>query len=676
MPICIGVTLLCTFPVQAQNFDATISRRNSTNRTTRNANNINPANPFQNDTTKRDTVAQPQGIQYVKEVPDSVLRRKVFFFHYSPAHPKIDELKNPTIDPTGVQFCEALDALNGNYYLGKGILGHSHVAIYPTLSDGLSMQLQPDPLIGYTKRPWNIRLYQTMTPYTVLSYNSSLNKDYVVNVAHTQNILPGWNVAFDYRLLCPEGIYTSTSAADHLLDVTMNYFSRDSRIRAVGGVIWQSMRMDENGGIREDRYFTRQLQSNRAGIPVNLYNMGTLQRELSAFVDGSYSFVRQFERYREHDSIVAVAVNDSTVRLDTIVLTDTIAAGKPHCINLGTIGLEATYDRRKRVFSDSTWWQNIGAKVYWTNDVYPDHRWRNPLKLTAGIQPHQLRVDVEGDSMMLRSLLDPFVRAELALGRGTLTGEAEWRMAFGEDISSDYRYRAAVEYPFDSARNTVARIAAVVQSKSPDVRIIHDYTIANGQLPAKINSERYSLHFHHRDIVEFDAHANHLSHNIWHNSLMDVEEGLQALWLLQGRLTLRLAFGWFHLDMQQLLQYSTDSYQMPVPLWASKNSVYADFHLFHRTLHAQIGADVRYHTSFYAPGYDPYTGLFYHQTEYTVGGYLWADLFINLNVKRASFYVKGGHINALWDPADYFLLPHYPGQNIGLFWGITWHFFD
>ena len=66
-----------------------------------------------------------------------------------------------------------------------------------------------------------------------------------------------------------------------------------------------------------------------------------------------------------------------------------------------------------------------------------------------------------------------------------------------------------------------------------------------------------------------------------------------------------------------------------------------------------------------------------HQNSTLVGGYLWGDFFLNLQVKRASIYVKAGHLNALWEdkPQD-FLLPHYPGQSFGLFWGITWSFFD
>ena len=125
------------------------------------------------------------------------------------------------------------------------------------------------------------------------------------------------------------------------------------------------------------------------------------------------------------------------------------------------------------------------------------------------------------------------------------------------------------------------------------------------------------------------------------------------------------------------LQHSTDPDQLPVPLWASKNSLYADFPLFHGTLRAQLGVDLRYHTAYHAPFYDPATGLFLQQDALTVGNYLWGDLFVTMQVKRASIYIKAGHLNALWEnPATYFLLPHYPGQKFGLQWGLTWCFFD
>lgn len=628
------------------------------------------------DTTLFGDTTATLGLQYHKETPDSILRQRVFMFHYRPTNVKIDQLWNPTLSPTGIHRPDILDELNGTYYLSKGTIGHPHVSIYPTLTDGLDMQLMPDPNIGYAKRPTNIWLYQVMTPYTVLSYNSSLNKDYLVRVAHTQNIQPGWNVSMDYRLISPQGVYTSSGAKNHYLDATTNYFSRDARLQAVAGIIWQDFRIDENGGISDDSYFSSLSQNNRAGIPVNLYNMSSLHKELSAFGHATYNFVRQFEGYRHRDSIVARTEKDS-VLFDTIELVDTLRVGNPHVLNSGIIGVDVNYDRRKRVFLDSTLWRQLSATLFWTNDAYMDHRWRNPLKVTIGITPRIIKADIYGDDAELQSWLDPFARVQATVGRATLFGEADVRASFSDQGLPDSRLAATFLLPLDSAATSSVALTAVRQTKMPDLIMLHDASINQNLTLSSIKSELYNMQFRLRDIIDLDLKANHLGHNTWYDSVKLVREGTRDLWLYQATLTLRLALGWLHLDLQQMLQSSTDSIQMPVPLWASKNSVYADLPLFSRTVRAQIGADIHYHTTYHAPVYDPASGLFLHQTQTLVGNYIWGDIFVNLNIKRASFYLKAGHINTLWEnPPTYFVLPHYPGRKFGLYWGITWHFFD
>ena len=616
------------------------------------------------------------GLQYHTETPDSVLRKKVFLFFYHPLEVKLYDVWNPTLSPTGIQFCDPIDAF-GDYYLSKGILGHPHISLYPSLAANLDIQLQPDPNTGYAKRPQNIRFYQTMTPYTVLSYNSSLNKDYLVRVLHTQNILPGWNVSLDYQLICPEGIYTSSGAKNHYLDATTNYFSKDSRLQALAGIIWQNFSIDENGGITDDSYFTTRHVSNRSGVPVNLYNMGTVNRELTTFGHSTYNMVRQFESIRQRDSIVIRTTKDSVTEIDTIDVFDTIRLYQPSPFNAGIIGVDAKYDRRKRVFTDSTWWQETSATLFWTNDAYMDYRWHNPLKITVGVHMRHVSAAIEADSMLLQSYLDPYARAVLGLSHAELRIDADMRGSFCYDGRPDSRFSTTLHYNFDTSRRTHAEVSFTSQRKMPDVRMVHDALIHQGLELKAISSEEYHLRFVYADIIDLDIRATSMSHNTWYDPSLYLFEGDKSFWLYQARLITRLQAGCMHLDMQHMLQHTTDSLQMPVPTWAVKSSIYADVELFGRALRAQIGTDLRYHTAFYAPGYDPYTGLFHHQSDVRVGNYIWADVFINLNVKRASFYAKAGHINALWDDSPtYFILPHYSGQRFGFFWGITWHFFD
>ncbi len=91
-----------------------------------------------------------KGLVYVKETPDSVLRQKVFFFHHSPYSVKIDELWNPTLDPTGAQFSDSQDGFTnglsmtdmGDFFLGQGTIGHPHLSVFPHAASNLGFGLQ------------------------------------------------------------------------------------------------------------------------------------------------------------------------------------------------------------------------------------------------------------------------------------------------------------------------------------------------------------------------------------------------------------------------------------------------------------------------------------------------------------------------------------------------------
>lgn len=623
------------------------------------------------DSTQRDSTVI-RGLEYHTETPDSVLRSRVFMFHNRPHATKIFEVWNPTLDPTGIQFYDRLDALNGNYYLSKGLPGQSHIGLFPTLATGLTDDFMPDANEGYTRRIDNIWLYQTMTPYSRLSYNSSDKKDYQVNIVHTQNLRPGWNMAFDYNLITPQGNYPYSGVKNHYLDATTNYFSRDSRLQAAAGIIWQSFRIGENGGISDDRYFLQQLTTNRAGIPVNLTDTASRNRETALFARASYNLVQQVDRYSQRDTIIARKINDTLTIMDTVQLTDTIPVGRPYVINAGVIGIELAHDRRRRRFADSTMWTNQTATLYWSNDAYPDHRWRNPLKLTFGSTVSRVTaVFADGDTLQYNVLFSPFAKTELALGRSTLTLDANVE---GQSIDSlSHHAEASLLLPFDSVGSTNLLLTAVTESQDPDLIMQHHAT--HSLRPQTI--ERYEMQFTSREWLHLMLRANHLSHNVWYDSTLAVVEGDTPFWLLQGALTMRLNIAWLHLDMQQLVQYATDAEQMPLPLWTSKNSLYVDLKLFRRALRLQAGVDLRHHTPFFTPAYDYATGLFYHQHCQQVGRYLWGDLFVNIQVKRAGIYLKAGHLNALWESnPTYFLLPHYPGRSFGLFWGVNWHFFD
>lgn len=672
--------------------------------------NINNLQPQYNQTNHQadDTSStfELKGIEHHEEIPDSVLWKSVAVFRYYPRMVKLHEIWHPDNEPTGMQFADRLDALNGNYYLSKGSEGQAHYGVYGQFAQPFEYRLMPQLYSGYIKRQQTIDYYQTWRPFTQLTYQSSLEKDYHVNFSHAQNITDRWNVAFDYDLICSDGVYTQSKVKNHYLDVTSNYYSKDSRYQMFSSIILNHYTMAENGGVVDDILCWE--TSNRGGVPVVLYDGMTLYRDLSMMTHHTYNTVRQSDvirpRYQKHivmvvdtvrrsDTIVVDGVTEVRDTMiftqreevkDSLIAVDTIHPGTPRCFNTGVFGVEVRYDRVGWQFSgndnDGTLWSAVNTSMYWSNDAYMAHRWVNPLVVKVGVEPSVATAVLSDASVVNASTLSPFADVEWYFKRNLLSISAQQYESMWQSDEPLFRYVAQLAMPIDSVKNHVLSFAAYAQRDEKEYLYQYLNNLSSNAVDLHpITTYKFSGRYDFAKTVNIEMAANKVHNNVWMNANREVVQAEGSAWLMQANLTCRLKHKWLHFDMQQLLQYSSDQTQIPVPMLASKNSVYADVNLFNGALRAQIGFDVRYLTGFNADAYDPFTATFYRQSEVEVGDYFWGDVFVNLQIKRATLYAKVGHVNALWESGNnpsYFLIPHYPGRDFGLFYGLIWKFYD
>ncbi|MBP5190143.1 MAG: hypothetical protein J6031_04435 [Bacteroidales bacterium] len=679
------------------------------------------------DTTRND---QPQGIIFDNdEETDSILRMKVMAIEPARRSVKMTRLENPSLNPTGAQFFNAAHQLDGNYYLDLGALGQCQTALFPNTPRPLSPLFEPDIHPVYRHNLHRMKLFQTLTPYTLLSYNSSLNKDYQIHIIHTQNIQPRWNIAFLYDLVSRDGLYTNSGVTNNVIDVTTNYYSADSRYQLQAGISNNRLRQQENGGVQNDASCWS--YPRESGVPVNMYSAQNQWRDLEVWVHQSFNTVRQFEHLRpikttkiDTVSIDTVAANNEndgvsntatgfhfkTIAKDTVIGYDTIRPHNPHSYNTGVFAIDINYSRHRRTFYDNqanSWFYNptlldttfyydstrhhkLYGELYWTNDAYMSHRWKNPFVLLFGIRPEYNQVQFATDTTISsygfnEFTVSPFAQAVFNLGKFRLKAMAE--EVNGGNRTGDYRLSAQLDiYNFS--------LSALSEATSPDYIFYHNegnyawnYTGSNynkikqQQLKVRYLFARPDTVAGHIRLFDISAAATLLSDNVWFDASMLPTQGSETALLTQASAMAHLQFGWFNIRLQQMLQNSSDDAVIRVPLFASKNSLFADFSLFRGALQMQTGFDLRYHTKYRADGWNPLLGAFYRQDDVEVGNYLVADFWINLQVKRASIYLKASHFNAPLEELpgftpNYFSLPHYPLENFGLYWGITWKFFN
>lgn len=650
----------------------------------------------ENDTTV--TNDTPQGIVYnIDEVPDSVLQSRVFTFGDIIRSVKIRLLQNPYLSPTGIQGNDPLSDIMLGSYTSLGALGQVHQPIFPNIIDKHKVSpFSTQNIFSVNRLLHHSRYFQTQTPYTLLGYGSSLDKDYQIHIVHTQNIKPRWNVAMLYDLVSRDGVYTNSGVTSHFLDLTTNYYSSDARYQMQAALTYNRIRHEENGGVTNDT--TCWSYSRESGIPVNMYSAQNQWRDIELRIHQSYNTVRQFPLIVEKDSLQSIIAGG-----DAHKPYDTIPEPKPSTFNTGVFALDLTYNRNRRLFYDSqnnSWFYNYGsvdtsfyydstvyhqlaAELYWTNDAHMQHRWHNPVIVTAGIRPQYEELRFAERNTITSTpqhhyTLSPFASARLHLGRMDLEAHAE--ETNGSYRTGDYHLDGKISMRWD---NSNLMVSLLTEAQSPNMLFYHNEGAYNWDITDynKIKQQRIAAEYNHNKIGSLRLASTLISDNVWFDSQMRPTQGDATGLLLQGDWTGQLSFGWFNIRTHQMLQHSSDDNVVRVPLYASKNSVFADFYLFSKALRAQIGFDLRYHTKYYCDGWNPVLGAFYRQDEVKVGNYMIADLWLTLQVKRATIYLRASHLNApieklMGFKPHYFSMPHYPYENFTLYWGLVWRFFD
>ena len=128
------------------------------------------------------------------------------------------------------------------------------------------------------------------------------------------------------------------------------------------------------------------------------------------------------------------------------------------------------------------------------------------------------------------------------------------------------------------------------------------------------------------------------------------------------------AFGW---ENELVYQLSSNRHILPLPDLSLYSNMYVAFTLV-KVLSVQIGADIHYHTSYYAPYYEPATQQFQNQDQIKIGNYPLINAYLNFHLKQARFFITSYNLGSILinNPA-YFSMPHYPLNPMVIKMGVS-----
>ena len=169
-----------------------------------------------------------------------------------------------------------------------------------------------------------------------------------------------------------------------------------------------------------------------------------------------------------------------------------------------------------------------------------------------------------------------------------------------------------------------------------------------------------------------------LAGNVYYDTLGVARQNAQGMSVLSARLTKDFVFGPIHLDNSALLQLSSNSEVLPLPLLALNLRWYAQFNIVDpKVLQLQAGVNLRYNTRWFAPAYNPVAGVFVNQQQELYGNCPVFDVFVNMQWKKVCLFLKYENAGKGWplDKHDYFTAHHYIQAPAILKFGISWPFY-
>ena len=579
----------------------------------------------------------------------------------------------------------------------------------------------------------NLPQYNTKTPYTELAYWGTLfaNKDKEesnIKILTTQNITPELNLTLEYHRFGGNGMLKREDTDTRTVVAAVNYTGKKYLMHT--GYIYDRIEKSENGGVI-DPMWIRDTVVDAREIDVYLRDASNKLKKNTLFLDQTYripfSFKSRAERLEEkrkdavRDSILASGDSTAIAALKAkeeaelaLAAQQADTAGINTDVTTAFIGHSSEYSVFRKTYTDV-----INSSDAAGREFYHDRFYINPTTSMDSLRVMRLenrvflrlqpwkddavvsKVDVgigdkllnhysfrpsdylQGSSNVLQNSVYLYAGANGQFKR-YLTWNAKGDYTFlGKEIN-DFGIEAnltAHAYPFRRDRKSPITFNAHFETslREPDYYEQHLYTnhykwdndfskISKTKVEASLSIPRWKL------AASFGYAL--LNNNIYYDTLGVVQQNTKPMSVMSATLKKNFRLWKLHLDHTATFQLSSNEEVMPLPMLALNLRYYLQFDVVKNAMQMQIGANGTFTTKWYAPAYNPVLGVFHNQNVEKYGNSPYIDVFVNIQWKRVSLFVKAVNVNMGWPmkKADYFSAAGYIAPQRAIKFGISWPF--
>ncbi|MCX6230033.1 MAG: hypothetical protein NTZ33_00690 [Bacteroidetes bacterium] len=510
--------------------------------------------------------------------------------------------------------------------------------------------------------------YQVFKPYTSITYISGPQKEDVLQVIHSQNINNSWNVALNFRVMDSWGTYQLQSCDDRQLMINTNYVSPKGKYRVLAAYYHNSIEIQENGGLYSDSIFENKVTSQSLSIPVNLQNASNQWKETGYFVKQFYNFKKV-----SNDSTKSRTFNPGSVSYTIHYVTQS----QTYADQDGRTGFYNNIYFDSTATHDSIHFRSLENNFAWTNGINENPLSPKALNLIFGIKQKYYEVKDTARNFSFNQITPYAALSVFAFGKFHLNLNGEY--VIGDYNGGDFSLKGIAKFDFIKNKPSKGTIIAGINYCQKQAGWIYEWNYSNYYRWNKsFDKQNFITSFVGFQTATFNAtlSLHQINNYVYLNNDAQPEWHDKMIHLINFKLSKNLSWKFLQIDNDFVYQYTADKSIIKLPQITAMQSWYFNLHLFNKYLYLQPGFSLFYNTAYYADSYSPALRMFYNQDSKKIGNYLYTDLFVNMQIKRANIFIKYQHLNSGWTGYNFYMIPHYPQQSGALKIGITWRFYD
>jgi Putative porin len=607
----------------------------------------------------------------------------------------LDSTQTYKLDSSVSDFTRRFPMPATNIYLGNLGMASKSLLFTPSFSAGFDPGFHAFDV--YKWKLNKVRFFNTTRPYSELTYQLGTRVEQIIEILHTQNLKPNWNVQFQYRLINSPGFFKNQKTNHNNYLLNSWFQSKNKRYNNYFVFLNNKLQSSENGGMLDNENYLDNIKiyKDRFNIPTQLGGDGGFGTDFFS------TKITTGNKYTE--STILLRQQYDLGKKDSIVTDSTVVP-----LFYPRLRFEHTLqvNQKKYVFQD-----NVADSLYY--DKYYDTTLRKPLdtfvireswkEIINDFSIYQYPDAKNLNQFIKLGLMIQNLTGELADQKKSFfntAGHAEYRnksrnkkwdieangkLFFTGLNTGDYQAHISIQ---GLAGKKIGYIQLGFENASRTPSFIYDsrssfYFLKTAKdFKKENNTHLFASYFLPKFKFRLSGHYYLATNYTYVSKFYQLQQESSLFNVLQvaAEKTIKLGKRWnWHAEVY--FQQVVGNAPVHVPTIYTRNRIAYEGSLGFKSLDIAMGAEIRYRSSYKADGYSPVLGQFYYQDSITISNPL-PDIsaYVHFRIRSFKAYVRAENLNTARGLGGFgftnnnLVAPNYalPGLQIRI--GVYWSF--